>query len=65
MVPPDAALATFDQHLHDCGSCLSVGNDLCYEGEYLADRLRATQARPRFVPRRPAMPRAQLPEVFA
>ena len=63
---PAMLLDDFELHLRLCPDCLSVGNNLCPEAEYLADDIRATRARPTFTARRrPTFPALRFPQVFA
>jgi hypothetical protein len=43
----EVAAADWDYHVESCDECLSQGNDLCYEGGYLAEEVAATQRAPR------------------
>lgn len=64
----EIAAAEWDYHVAACDECLIQGNDLCYEGGFLADEVAATRRAPRapvtlatLVPmlslrRRPALP---------
>lgn len=64
----DVAAAEWDDHVAGCDECLIQGNDLCYEGSYLAEEVAATRRAPRapvtlatLIPmlslrRRPALP---------
>ncbi len=36
-VEVEAAVDVWDEHVARCGRCLTVGNNLCEEGEYLAE----------------------------
>ena len=64
----EIAAAEWDVHVADCDECLAQGNDLCYEGSFLAEEVAATRRAPRapvtlasLIPmlslrRRPALP---------
>jgi hypothetical protein len=56
LVPADLALHAWDLHVDSCRDCLVSGNDLCYEGQYLADEFtiqRSVSAAPAADTRRP------------
>ena len=48
MTPPavraERALEAWETHVVGCAGCLTLGNALCYEGDYLADRHAETRA---------------------
>jgi hypothetical protein len=43
----EIAAAEWDDHVAGCDECLTQGNDLCYEGSFLADEVSATRGAPR------------------
>jgi|HubBroStandDraft_6_1064221.scaffolds.fasta_scaffold2710651_2 hypothetical protein len=52
-------LDDFELHLKLCPDCLTSGNNLCVEAQYIADDVRASR-RPVFAPRRrPTFPTAR------
>jgi len=64
----DPLLDDFELHLRLCPDCLTVGNNLCPEAQYIADDVRAARrsARPTFTPRRrPIFPTVRVAGVFA
>ena len=62
----DPLLDDFELHLRLCPDCLTVGNNLCSEAQYLADDVRAARGRPTFTARRrPIFPAVRLSGVIA
>ena len=69
----EAAVGVWDEHVARCGRCLTVGNNLCEEGVYLAEdveivREKLAPAPPRAPRRRfvlPALRRPLFPGVTA
>jgi hypothetical protein len=60
----EALLDDFELHLRLCPDCLTSGNNLCSEAQYIADDVRAAHQRPSFTGRRrPIFPSARLPGV--
>ena len=53
--PVNLAVRDWDVHVDRCDLCLARGNDLCYEGQFLADEVSITRARS-MEPDRPRSP---------
>ena len=43
--PVELSMLSWDFHIDRCTFCLSQGNELCYEGQYLADRVEDVRLR--------------------
>jgi hypothetical protein len=43
--PVALSMLSWDFHIDRCSFCLSQGNSLCYEGQYLADEVSITRMR--------------------
>jgi hypothetical protein len=62
----DALLDDFELHLRLCPDCLTHGNNLCPEAQYIADDVRAAHQRPTFTARRrPIFRSVRLPGIVA
>ena len=62
----DPRLDDFELHLKLCPDCLSSGDNLCPEAQYIVDDLRTARRRPSFTARRrPTFRASVFPRVFA
>ncbi len=61
----DPLLDDFELHLRLCPDCLTVGNNLCPEAQYLADDVRAARRPSLTTRRRPIFPGARVAGAFA